>query len=558
MDPTLQSVSRSVWWGWGDPEKAGSLPEHAKQLLDERLGTRCTTTNRPPASLDEIRLAASSLTSQQVSALAHLVGDTNVLTSDDERLLRAGGKGYLDLVRARTGQLAYAPDAVVLPADHAEVAAVVAYCVAADFAVVPFGGGTSVVGGLTAAGEPRPVISLDLRRLTGMVSLDERDMTATFQAGTLAPEAEIALHDNGFTLGHFPQSYQQASIGGFVATRSAGQSSSGYGRIDDMVDGVRGVTPVGEFAFGRQSPASAAGPRLLDVMVGSEGAFGVLTEVTLRMQPAPAATRHSALAFPDFDSAATALREMVQRLGHDEQPDVTRVSDATETEISLALAGRPGSALKTYLRRRGMGAPCLMILLWHDGSDDEAKRRQRRAMPILRRNGARSLPARVARSWEHGRFSAPYLRDELITRGVFVETLETATHWSNIAHVHQQVGAAIADALDRIGTPGIVQCHISHVYPSGASLYFTYLAAEADDAAAQWVAVKAAASEAIVAAGATITHHHAVGRDHRPYLSNEIGDIGVRVLRAVKNELDPGNNLNPGVLVPTTTEAESP
>lgn len=558
MDVTLQQVQRSVWWGWGDPANAAPLPAHARRMLDERLGARSSTTNHPPVQLDSIEVPDSRVGDRLRSALVDAVGAEHLLDSAADRILRAGGKSYPDLVRARTGHLPYVPDAVALPSTHREVADVVAACVAHDAAVVPFGGGTSVVAGLTATGEQRAVVGLDLRRLAGMIRLDEHDHTATFHAGTMAIDAETALRARGFTLGHFPQSYQQASLGGFVATRSAGQSSSGYGRIDDMVDGVRGVTPTGEFEFGSRSPASAAGPRLLDVMVGSEGALGVLTEVTLRVVEAPQVTRHTAVAFPDFDSAATALRELVQQLGHDQQPDVTRVSDAVETEVSLGLAGRSGKALQRYLAVRGLEAPCLTILLWHDATDERAKHRQRRAQQILKRNGAVTLPAKIARGWEHGRFSAPYLRDELITRGVFVETLETATHWSNIAAVHRRVGGAIADALDAGGTPGIVQCHISHVYPSGASLYFTYLAAEADDALDQWQTVKTAASEAIVAAGATITHHHAVGRDHRRYLADEIGEIGVRMLRALKNELDPGDTMNPGVLIPDTTSQKVP
>lgn len=555
MDVTLQQVPRSVWWGWGDPEQAKPLPAGAARMLDELVGSHSASTNRPPVDLASIEVPDSRADEALRTALAAAVGAEHVLDAADERILRAGGKSYVDLIRARTGALPFVPDLVVLPESHEQVAAVVEACVAEDAALIPFGGGTSVVAGLTVEDEPRVVISLDLRRLAGLVRLDPTDRTATFRAGTLAPQAEAELREQGFTLGHFPQSYQQASLGGFVATRSAGQSSSGYGRIDDMVDGVRGVTPTGEFEFGSQSPATAAGPRLLDLMVGSEGAFGVLTEVTLRIVKAPEATRHMALAFPDFSCAATALRSMVQVLGHDEQPDVTRVSDATETAVSLAMAGPMGSALGRYLSVRGMSEPCLMILLWHDDSDQRAGERAKRARALLREAGGIALPAKIARGWEHGRFSAPYLRDELITRGVFVETLETATHWSNIDRTHRQVGAAIEQALQDCGTPGLVQCHISHVYPSGASLYFTYLAAEAQDNLEQWQTVKRAASEAIVDAGATITHHHAVGRDHRPYLVNEIGPIGVRMLRALKNELDPANTMNPGVLIPTATEA---
>lgn len=556
MDATLQQVDRSVWWGWGDPAEARPLPAGARRMLADRLGAGDGPL-RPPVDLEDVELPACRLGQDARDALTAAVGADHVSALRLHRVERAGGKSYVDLVRARTGRLPYAPDAVVFPADHDEVAAVVRAAGAHGFALVPYGGGTSVVGGLTVEAGERPVVSLDLRRLTGLVALDEVDLTATFRAGTMAPSAEAALHERGFTLGHFPQSYQQASLGGFVATRSAGQSSSGYGRIDDLVDGVRAATPAGDLELGSRSPASAAGPRLHDLLVGSEGAYGVITEVTLRIRPARKVVHHLAVTFADFGAGADALRQLVQRLGHDGQPDVTRLSDESETEVSLALAGRSGAALSRYLRVRGLSTPCLAILVWDDQDDDAARDRMKRARRILRSAGAVALPAKVARGWEHGRFGAPYLRDELLGRRVFVETLETATHWSNLLSLKQEVGDAIEQAMADCGTPAIAQCHVSHVYASGASLYFTCLAREADDPHAQWRAMKTAASEAIVAAGGTITHHHAVGRDHRPYLAAEIGETGVRILRAVKNELDPQNVMNPGVLIPSPSESSA-
>ncbi|NHN55146.1 FAD-binding oxidoreductase [Calidifontibacter sp. DB0510] len=544
---TLEEVGRSVWWGWGDPARAGSVPATALRRLRDELSL--SEVHRPPVALADLSLPAPRWTPATRDAVTALLGADHVLTDPRARMEHAGGKSYLDLLRARTGETAYAPDAVLLPADGEQIAGVLALAAEHGFTVIPYGGGTSVVGGLTAS-DPRPHLSLDLRRLAGLVALDEVSGTATFGAGTRAIDAERALRERGWTLGHYPQSYQQASIGGFVATRSAGQSSSGYGRIDDMVLAARAVTPAGEVAFGERSPATAAGPRLLDLVVGNEGACAVITQATLRVHRAPSATRHAAYAFPSFEAAAAALREMVQTLGHDGQPDVTRVSDADETRVSLMLAGRAGRVLGSYLRGRRMPDASLMILLWHDSSDAAAAARAKRATPILRAHGAVALPARIARGWEHGRFRAPYLRDELMTRGVFVETLETATTWSNLPRLYAVVRQAISTALASLDTSGIVQCHISHVYHSGASLYFTYLAREADDPAEQWRAVKAAASSAIVAAEGTITHHHAVGRDHRDYLEEEIGEVGARILRAVKAELDPHDVLNPGVLIP--------
>lgn len=554
LEPTLNSVSRSVWWGWGDPAQAGSLSAAARGELTRRLRLRAV--DNPPVALSAVHLATSRLdTIPQVrQELEEIVGVGHVHTDPLWRMEHAGGKSYVDLFRARSGDGSHAPDAVLEPQNEQQVARLMDWVAANDAVVVPFGGGTSVVGGVTV-GESgdRLRVSLDLRGLAGLLELDETSLTARFGAGTRAADAERALRERGYTLGHFPQSYEQATIGGFVATRSAGQSSSGYGRIDDMVTAARIVTPVGTVTFGDRSPASAAGPALLDLVVGSEGAFGVITEATLRIRRAPSATRHAAYAFASFEAGSAALRELVQQLGHDAQPDVTRLSDPDETQVSLLLAGGAGRALGAYLSGRRMTQPCLLILLWHAGSDKQAAARAKLAAPILQRNSAVRLPAKVASAWEHGRFSAPYLRDELMTMGVFIETLETATTWSNLRHLYREVQAAISSTLDGQGNPGIVQCHISHVYHSGASLYFTFVAAEAADPLAQGAAVKQAASRAIMAAGGTITHHHAVGRDHQPYLREEIGEIGERILAAVKRELDPHGILNPGVLIQEET-----
>ena len=364
------------------------------------------------------------------------------------------------------------------------------------------------------------------------------------------PALEAALQPLGLTLGHYPQSHQQATLGGYVATRSAGQASTGYGRIDELVLGVRLATPEGELHLGDRAPASAAGPRLLDLVVGSEGALGVITEATLRLARLPSVKSHAAWVVPGFASGAKVLRTMAQELGHGALPDVCRLSDPDETRVGLALAGSRGRVLTRYLRARRVPDPALLILVWEGTDAAEVRARRRRCERVLREAGAVRLPGAVARSWEHGRFSGPYLRDELMTHGVLADTLETATSWADLDRLYRAVRTAIADTFAGLGVPGLVQCHVSHVYPSGASLYFTFLAPETADPLAQWQAVKTAASRAISAQGATISHHHAVGTDHRPYLTDEIGPLGVRVLRAVKAELDPQGVLNPGKLIP--------
>lgn len=548
-----------MWHGWGDPTQAHPLSDAAWRFLGAELGLRGVAPGEasPPVALEDVVLAPSRLGQEGAGAaarqaLADVVGPDHVHLERDWRIEHAGGKGYPDLYRLRTGDGSNAPDGVVVPGGPGEVAAVLAVCAEHDVAVVPYGGGTSVVGGVGAGAHRErftAVISLDLRRLD-VVAVDPISRTATLGSGLRGPEAEQALHAHGLTLGHYPQSHQEATVGGYVATRSAGQASTGYGRIDENVVGLRVATPRGELVLGGRAPASAAGPRLLDVVVGSEGALGVITEATLRVAPLPTAKRHAAWVFPSFVAGAKALHGLTHDLGRAALPTICRLSDEDETRVNLTLAGATGRRLLRYVRARGLGRPALLVLVWEGTDEGELRQRRRAAHRLLRNGGGRPLPKQVARAWERGRFSGPYLRDELMDHRFLVETLETATTWANLARLHAVVGDAIRGALEVDERRAVVMCHVSHVYPDGASLYYTFVTPQSADPLAQWRQVKTAASQAIIDAGGTITHHHAVGTDHRAYLPAEIGEIGVGLLRAIKAELDPSGILNPGKLIP--------
>nr|WP_273379009.1 FAD-binding oxidoreductase [Actinopolymorpha pittospori] len=380
-----------------------------------------------------------------------------------------------------------------------------------------------------------------------LLEVDETSRTATFQPGISGPRAEELLSARGYTLGHVPQSFARATLGGYVATRSAGQASTGYGRIDDMVVGLRVATPVGELRLGTGTP-NAAGPDLRALFTGSEGAFGVLTELTLRVRPEPAERRYEAWVFPSFERGLEAIRGLVQ---DGEPPDLVRLSDEEETSSNLALQGRKGQAVTLLARARGVRSPALCVVGW-EGATGTTRRRRSLALPALRAGGARFLGVRVGEAWRRHRFVGPHQRDALLDAGVMVETVETATSWARLPALYASVRSALRDSLTSAGTPPLVFTHVSHVYPTGASLYFTVLARQVEDPAAmvdQWERAKAAASEAIVAGGGTISHHHAVGRTHAPYLEAEVGPVGVSVLAAVKAALDPHGILNPGTLV---------
>jgi alkyldihydroxyacetonephosphate synthase len=535
----------SKWWGWGDPTVEPRLDEPAQATLRERIGEL-----EPwplAAELERFELPAAEPLPR---ALVDAVGEANVFGGTEDRLRHATGCGYADLARLRGGRLDAAPDAVLLPPDAGAVRRALEICAAEGIAVVPFGGGTSVVGGVEPLrGGHARLVSLDLAALRE-VAVDRRSLTARLGAGLRGPEAEAALNAEGVVLGHYPQSFEYATVGGFAATRSAGQASSGYGRFDSLVSSLRLIAPAGDLRT-LETPHTAAGPALRELVIGSEGVFGAIPDVTVRVRPEPAQRRYEAWIAEDFEAGTEIVRALAQGPG---LPDVIRVSDAEETEISLLLSGPRGLAGRAFdgylgLRRRRGG--CL-IVVGLEGEEESIARRRALSVRALRRGGAAYLGQAAGRSWEHGRFQGPYLRDTLIGMGVMVETLETSHTWSRLHELHAAVGAAIRDSLAAQGTPGLAFCHLSHAYADGASLYFTFISrARRGAEVEQWRRVKRAASEAIVATGATITHHHATGRDHAPYMEAEVGQLGLDVLRAAKERLDPAGIMNPGKLLPS-------
>ncbi|MGN6301302.1 MAG: FAD-binding oxidoreductase [Angustibacter sp.] len=515
---------------WGAPGASTPLTPQARSLVRQALGIEHPA---PTAvTLQALELPPPALPDEVLRDLRALVGPDGVSTDDACRALHARGRSTSDLLRLRAGDLGDASDAVVRPRTAEEVQAVLERCSAARVAVVPFGGGTSVVGGLSARRDGfAGLVALDLRGLRRLVSLDPVSRTAELEAGLLGPEAEALLQAEGFTLGHFPQSYEHASIGGFAATRSSGQASAGYGRFDDLVVGLRVATPVGPLALGR-APASAAGPDLRQLVLGSEGAFGVITSVTVRLRPAPETSRYEGWRFATFTAATEAARALAQ---DGPLPTVLRVSDEAETAIGLATPESVGSEL-------GSGA---LLVAGYEGTPADVAQRGAAVADVLSARGGTALGAEPGEAWRRGRYAGGYLRDALLDDGALVETLETATFWSQLPALYDAVCGALTQSLGR----SVVLCHLSHVYATGASLYFTVAAAQAADPLGQWARAKQAASDAVLAAGGTISHHHGVGRDHRDHFAREIGELGVGVLRAVKASLDPEGILNPGALV---------
>lgn len=528
VDETALAVVEMLRPRWGDPAHVTELPTAATAFADG-------PSSSPGVAIEDIELPAIGVDAAVRDLLADVVGSEHVRSDHFARIQHTRGYSTPDLLRMRAGDASDAPDLVVLPGSHDEVVAVLAVCADQRIAVVPFTGGTSVVGGLAAARDGfAGVITVDVSRLDGPIEVDEVSRLATLPAGLRGVAAEELLAERGYTLGHFPQSYEGAGIGGYAAARSAGQSSAGYGRFDDMVERLVLATPQGTLDLGH-APKSAAGPDLRQLILGSEGVFGVITAVTVRIRPAPEHRVFEGWRFEHFDAGATAVRLLAQ---DGPLPTVLRLSDETETALNLAdpaaLGGAPGG--------------CLMIC-GYEGRDTEVLRRRDAVGEVLTEAGGTPLGTEPGEGWRRGRFAAPYLRDPLLDAGVLVETLETVTFWSSLAELKAAVTDAVTTTLSAAGTPPLVMCHISHVYPSGASLYFTVVCPQADDPVAQWASAKQAANDAIGAVGASITHHHGVGRDHRDAYLREIGPLAHDVLRAVKRVLDPAGVCNPGALI---------
>jgi alkyldihydroxyacetonephosphate synthase len=551
--------SKLRWNGWG--LVAHSDPAAARDELWDWLAAELGMPSllaTPARPLDEIALPPSRLAADERDALVTILGEDHVHEDDFTRAYHARGRSYHDLLHLRAGDLSTAPDIVVCPRGTEEIQAVLMLADARGIAVVPFGGGSSVVGGVTGLrGGHKGVISLDLTGMERVIDVDTQSMTATAEAGIAGPALEKALAEKGLTLGHHPQSFEFSTLGGWISHRGAGQFSSRYGRAEDWLVSAKLVTPRGVLTT-EDFPASAAGPRLGDLITGAEGTFGIIAEAKMRVHKLPEKQAFAAFLFRDFPSGAAAIREAVQA---GIPSAMLRLSDEAETHFYRAYGrvgkrGGIGSWLtKRYLAMRGFDENAAVLIAEFEGDAATVEFGQKRFGEIAKRLGALSLGSRPGKKWYSGRFHGPYLRDPMLDRGVGVDTLETATDWSNLDRLYTATRGAIemamVDTAPRPGAHGIVTCHISHSYTDGASLYFTYifprmLGGEIE----QWRRIKRAASDAIAANGGTISHHHGVGEDHLPWITQEKSALGIEVLRAIKTTLDPKGILNPGKLIP--------
>jgi len=549
---------RLRWNGWGRLGESFELSATRRAAVLEELGRRLgrdVTPQREPVSFDELVIPPSRLGESVLARLRAACGDDGVRVSGFERASRATGRSLPDLLRLRRGELRAVPDAVLLPPDEGAVAAALRIAADAQIAVVPFGGGTSVVGGV----EPRPgdghrgCVALDTTRLDALVRLDAASGVATFQAGIDGPALEATLRARGFTLGHYPQSFEHSTLGGWIATRSSGQFSGRYGAIEDVLVCLRVVTPEGVLRT-LQVPRSAAGPDLNQLMLGSEGTLGVIVEASVRVRPAPAREQERGALLHDFGRGADAIHEIESQ----ELPlTMCRLSDAGETELFRILRRDPARRVDATelalgaATTLGYGAGrCALIYGAAEAGAAPLRRVLSQARRVLRAHGALALGPAPGRSWRRDRFRTPYLRDWLLDHDVAVDSFETALPWSRLDRGHERILRSVGTELESHAGGGLVMGHLSHSYRDGACLYFTlvYPVDPAHDVK-QWESIKAGATEAVLAAGGTLSHHHGVGSDHAPWMIEEKGSVGLRALRGLKSALDPGGILNPGKLL---------
>jgi alkyldihydroxyacetonephosphate synthase len=544
-------------WGWAAHQDDLAGNEALWTWLAGELGMPALLAT-PARPLESIALPPVRLSADARERFTALLGADRVRDDAYERAFHALGRSYHDVLRMRAGDLSTAPDAVLYPRSGDEVLGVLAAAAELGIAVVPYGGGTSVVGAVTASAGPfKSAITVDLSGMDRIVEIDPVSRTATVEAGIHGPALEKALGARGFTLGHFPQSFEFSTVGGWIAHRGAGQGSHGYGRAQDWLAAAKLATPRGVLGAGG-FPGSSAGPQLLDLVLGSEGVFGIVTEATLRIVPVPAVSDYRGYLFRDFASGAAAIREAAQA---GVAATMLRLSDAAETRFYRAYGavgkrrGLRDRLADLVLSQRGFDDKACALIAGFEGEADGVTRARAAFDAIARRHKAMALGEGQGRRWKAGRFHGPYLRDPMMDRGVGVDTLETATSWSKLNDLYVAVQSALTGAIQgsapREGARGVVQCHISHAYPDGASLYFTYIFPRAlEREIEQWRAIKTAASDAIAANGGTISHHHGVGEDHLPWIAHEKGALGIDVLRAVKMALDPKGVMNPGKLIP--------
>jgi alkyldihydroxyacetonephosphate synthase len=526
------------WNGWGDETVSYPVPPSAITYIERLVGP-----GHSPKDV-ELKDAVSRVPKSRLPAHTKASIDPQV------RLLHARGQSFPDWVALRSGQIDSFPDGVAYPMSNEDVAGLIQFARQQDIHLIPYGGGTSVVGHIDPIKGKNPTLTIDMGRMNRLLELNPHDFLATFQAGVLGPDLESHLRAHGFTMGHFPQSFEYSTLGGWVSTRSSGQQSLGYGRIENLFAGGRLETPRGEFIM-PAFPASAAGPDLRQLILGSEGRLGILTEACMRIKPIPEGEGFHAVFFPDFQHGIEAVRRILLA---GLPLTMLRLSTSKETATTMVLAGHENliGALERLLSIRGLGADKCLLLLGFNGKSSFVHMIRNEALELTSKQGGIHIGRPFGEQWHKSRFSTPYLRNTLWEMGYGVDTLETATDWLKVPQMLDQIETAITNAAASLDEKVHIFTHLSHVYLTGSSLYTTYifrLSPNPEETLHQWRLMKTAACQAIISLGGTISHHHGVGIDHLPYLAAEKGPLGMAMLSTMCQQFDPKGIMNPGKLI---------
>lgn len=524
------------WNGWGDESNYMDLPESAGMFLQNILGSGQKLVD---AKLEDVIAKVP-----KSRAPHHKLINIDL----EERVRHATGQSLSDYLSTRSGNIKYFPDGVCYPTNNQEVQDILALAKLHHLDLIPYGGGTSVAGHINVASSVRPVITVDMSRMNKMLNLDINSNIATFGAGTSGPMVEAQLRAKGYTLGHFPQSFELSTIGGWVASRSSGQQSLRYGRIEQMFAGgsietFNGTLDIPTF------PASSAGPDLREIILGSEGRFGIISEVKVRVTKLPEKEKFTVLFFPNWQLATEFCKQAVQ---DKIALSMLRVSNATETKTQLKLAGHQKaiSYLEKYLSLRHCRDNKCMLTFGITGSNKQVKASQSQINLLIKKYKGISTGTLLGKRWAQNRFKFPYLRDALWQQGFVVDTLETATDWQNVDNLLDKVEGNLANTLKDKKIH--IFTHLSHVYGQGCSLYTTYVFANDksfDETFQTWQKLKHSTSNIIVNNNGTISHQHGVGKDHAPYLEVEKGSLGIKVIETLSEHFDPEKQLNPGTLL---------
>jgi alkyldihydroxyacetonephosphate synthase len=549
------------WWGWGREDVAFTHEDKPglRPFVQRVLGVDVGQPGEPPVPFSAVRVPDARIEPGLIAALREAAGVEHVSFDAHDRVVHARGKALRDLVRHRTGDVGRVPDAVVRPGDEQAVSGILRAALAHDAVVIPFGGGTNISGSLEAPEhEERAVISLDLGRLDRLLEIDAESRLARVQAGVFGPHLEEQLHRHGWTAGHFPDSFTHSTLGGWIATRSSGMQSDKYGDISDLTRAVRVVTPNGTLVT-RPVPSTSTGPSVREMVLGSEGRLGIITEATIHVHALPARRVILGYLLPDWPRALETMRALAEA---EVTPSVTRVSDAPETQFSFATRKAPTAldhvksrALQLYLRRLGIDAEQMCLsFLGYEGSEQHVEAQRKAAGRIVKDHGGLCIGASPGELYDQKKFDTPYIRDFLLDRGTLADVSETSAPWGALPGLYDHVMADARDAFAQLGVTGYIMCHLSHSYHAGACLYFTFAfkPSGAREPLEEYDVVKAAIQQAFVDHGATLSHHHAVGTEHAQWLEQDISAPGVAMVRALFDGIDPGANLNPGKIVGRT------